>query len=64
MHAMPMKDSDGVFTHAETTAVACRKCGGQQVTVKAWDSACGGYTDHQYSCADCAHAWWIDGADA
>ena len=58
-----MNDSDGTFSEATEVTRKCRKCGGPNVTVKSWESSCGGYEDYKYTCSDCGHYWWIDGPD-
>jgi predicted transcriptional regulator len=42
----------------------CRKCNAKAVTVQLWESSCGGFEDHKYTCSACAHVWWIDGIDS
>lgn len=44
--------------------VKCRKCEGGRVRVKTIESSCGAYDDDRYTCEDCGHFWWVDGADS
>ena len=63
-HTQPMSEGDGTFTAEGRTRHLCRKCEADEVTVKLWESSCGGYEDARYNCAACGHIWWVDGADA
>jgi hypothetical protein len=65
MHTQPMADSDGTFGDEKpATGVRCRKCDGRNITVRTWESSCGGYEDEKYSCGDCGHYWWVEGPDS
>lgn len=44
--------------------VVCRKCPSTTVTYRIWESTCGGYEDHHFTCTECGHDWWVDGPDA
>ena len=44
--------------------VACRKCGVHAVSMREWESSCGGWEDYQYKCHHCGHTWWVEGIDA
>ncbi len=59
-----MADTDGTFGDPEKSERPCRKCKGTNVTVKEWESSCGGYLDYKYACDDCNHTWWVDGIDS
>lgn len=63
-HTGPMPDSAGDFGEAKPTGVPCPECKAIAVTMRSWDSSCGGWTDHQYRCAGCGHTWWVDGIDS
>jgi ribosomal protein L37E len=63
MHTKTIADSEGTFDDPHMTDIACRKCGKRTVTVQAWESSCGGYEDHRYTCT-CGHFWWVEGPDA
>lgn len=63
-HTGPMKESEGTFDRPTPTDCHCRKCDAMTVTVRPWDSSCGGYTDYRYDCSTCGHHWWIEGPDA
>ena len=60
----PMRESDGVFSMSEDTDCECRHCHAFAVTVRQWDSNCGGYEDYKYTCGACGHVWWIEGIDS
>ena len=34
------------------------------VSMREWESSCGGWEDYQYKCHHCGHAWWVEGIDA
>ena len=60
-----MRDSDGTFAAPEDVPdVACRGCDAPTVIVRLWESRCGGYEDHQFTCRTCGHVWWVDGIDS
>ena len=64
MHTKPMAESEGDFSNERPAQCPCRKCAKSNVTVRTWDSSCGGYEDFKYTCPDCGHYWWIEGADS
>ena len=65
MHTKPMKESDGAFRDiGQRAGITCGQCGGDQVTVKIWESSCGGYEDAKYNCPNCGAHWWVEGPDA
>lgn len=64
-HTAPMADSQGEFSEFKTQPeVPCRKCGVHAVSMREWESSCGGWEDYQYKCHHCGHSWWVDGIDA
>jgi DNA-directed RNA polymerase subunit M/transcription elongation factor TFIIS len=65
MHTGEMRESDGNFQEKEfTSRHPCRKCGKMSVTFRVWESNCGGYEDHKYTCTECGATWWVDGSDS
>jgi DNA-directed RNA polymerase subunit M/transcription elongation factor TFIIS len=65
MHTAPMTDSQGEFAEFKVQPeIACRKCGTHAVSMREWESSCGGWEDHQYKCHHCGHTWWVEGIDA
>lgn len=66
MHTQPMPESAGDFSDEKKTDRVCPKCHEMNVTVKTWESSCGGYEDYKYSChtAGCGHSWWVEGIDS
>ena len=65
MHIAPMADSQGEFAEFKVQPkIPCRKCGVHAVSMREWESSCGGYEDYQYRCNSCGHSWWVDGIDA
>ena len=34
-----------------------RKCGVHAVSMREWESSCGGWEDYQYKCHHCGHTW-------
>ncbi len=63
-HMGPMPDSAGVFSEPQPTDEHCRLCEEPLVTVRIWESHCGGYEDYKYTCGSCRYSWWIEGPDA
>lgn len=62
---LPMAEDAGTLSEARPVVdVKCRACAAQTVSEQQWDSHCGGFEDHKYTCASCAHVWWIDGIDS
>lgn len=59
-----MADSEGEFGKTESTGEKCRACDSKDVTVREWESSCGGWTDYRYTCGACGHRWWIEGIDS
>jgi len=65
MHTAPMADSQGKFAEFKVqTDEPCRKCGTHAVSMREWESDCGGWEDYQYKCHHCGHTWWVEGIDA
>jgi DNA-directed RNA polymerase subunit RPC12/RpoP len=65
MHTAPMADSQGEFQEFKVQPdVPCRKCGVHAVSMREWESSCGGWEDYQYRCAACGHKWWVEGIDS
>lgn len=64
MHTKPMEDSEGTFKQAEHTKLKCPKCKESAVTMRTWESNCGGYEDDKYTCDACGYYWWVEGPDA
>lgn len=57
MHTAPMADSQGEFAEFKTQPdVPCRKCGVHAVSMREWESSCGGWEDYQYKCHHCGAA--------
>lgn len=60
-----MADSQGEFEEFKVQhEVPCRKCGVHAVSMREWESSCGGWEDYQYRCNSCGHSWWVEGIDA
>jgi DNA-directed RNA polymerase subunit M/transcription elongation factor TFIIS len=64
MHTDKIPDSAGDFSPPEQTAINCRRCDRKTVERQLWESHCGAYEDHRYTCTSCGHVWWVDGIDA
>jgi hypothetical protein len=65
MHTKEMSDSSGSFNNFEfQQGVLCRKCNTESVSVRLWESSCGGYEDYHFKCNNCNHSWWIEGIDS
>jgi len=65
MHDKPVAEQDGRFSEPSVAQIPCLKCLSQaSVTVRCWDSSCGGYTDYKFTCQACRHTWWVDGIDS
>jgi uncharacterized OB-fold protein len=62
--AKTYSESDGTFREGKQSDRPCRKCGLLSVTVREWESVCGGYLDYKFECRACGYVWWIDGPDA
>lgn len=69
MHTGPMSDHDGDFGDAKPCDRRCPRkkdgavCGGA-MTVQVWESHCGGYEDHRFTCTSCGKVVWVDGIDS
>jgi len=58
-------ESDGVFDTERSADRKCPKCQ-SPMSVKVWESSCGGYEDEKFTCSDvrCGHHFWVDGPDS
>ena len=63
-HTRQLAEHEGKFNAPQPSDRSCPKCGEKKVTVRIWDSDCGGYEDEKYECGACSHYWWVDGPDA
>lgn len=64
MHTQAMRDDEGDFSGPLPIGARCRVGGCEaSVTVRSWESHCGGYLDHKYECT-AGHSWWVEGPDA
>lgn len=64
-HTAPMADSQGEFADFKVQPdVPCRKCSSHTVSMREWESSCGGWEDYQYRCSACGHSWWVEGIDS
>jgi hypothetical protein len=65
MHTKPMAEHEGSFGPAKEAQRRCPKCDAP-MSVKTWESSCGGYEDEKYSCSNerCGHVVWVDGPDS
>jgi hypothetical protein len=63
-HTRALADEEGRFSRRESAECFCRRCKSQTVECELWESHCGAYEDHRYTCTTCGHVWWIDGIDS
>ena len=64
-HTTPMADNQGEFSEFKVyPEIACRNCGVHAVSMREWESSCGGWEDYQYRCNACGKMWWVDGIDS
>jgi hypothetical protein len=65
MHTQEMSELDGTFNEEKPCDRKCPKCG-SAMTVRVWDSSCGGYEDEKFTCTnkECGHSYWVDGPDS
>lgn len=65
MHSVPYDDSAGHLSAAIAVVdLKCQACEAASVNEQQWESFCGGFVDHKYTCRECGHVWWIDGIDS
>lgn len=64
MHTKPMPESAGEFDDVKRSDRPCGKCKSANVTVRCWESSCGGYEDYKYTCHNCGAEWWVEGIDS
>ena len=64
MHTKPMGEDEGTFAGAKPVDMRCPRCNRKTITVRSWESSCGGYDDDKYECSSCDTHWWVEGPDA
>lgn len=65
MHTNPLPESSGTFQPAAQQLGDCPHCRATQcVTIRLWESSCGGYEDEKHTCGRCAKEWWMEGCDS
>lgn len=64
MHTKSILESDGSFKQIEQK-YDCPHCKSKNsVSIKIWESSCGGYEDEKNSCEKCGKIWWVEGIDS
>ncbi len=63
MHTGPVP---GRFTDEADKLVdwPCKRCKYPQTEQRLWESSDGAYEDYKFTCPNCGHSWWEEGADA
>lgn len=64
-HFGPMPESAGTFSERPAIIRWCPGCHTDKLQrVQLWESKCGGYEDHKYTCMTCERVHWVDGIDS
>jgi len=63
VEARTYAEYEGKFDDEKPVDRKCPKCS-KPMTVKTWESSCGGYEDEKYTCTVCGYYYWVDGPDS